>query len=154
MKNTQKKFSVIMLIIAMIYQALSGLLGGSLLIYDPTGAFMNLPLSFLEGTPFSDFLIPGIILFVLLGIFPSFVVIGLITKPDWKWSNEFNFYIDQHWAWTYSLFISIMLIIWIDVQIMLIGYGAPIQIIYAFLGVVLLIITLLPSVKSYYSLSN
>lgn len=147
-----KKRSVINYIhlAAMIFQSLSGLLGGCLLVYDPSGGFMKMPLSMLEGTPFTNYLIPGIILLVLLGVFPVFVVVGLIGKQRWDWATVLNVYKDQHWAWTYSLYVSIMLIIWIDVQIMLIGYGAPIQIIYAFIGVVLLILTLLPKVKQHY----
>jgi len=151
MKSQNKPITVYILIVAMIFQAISGLLGGCLFVYDPSGEFMQMPLSMLKDTKFPNYLVPGLTLLLLLGIFPSFVAIRLIKKSGWKWANKLNIYKDQKWAWTYSLFVSIMLIIWIDVQIMLIGYGAPIQIVYAFVGVFLLIMTLMPCVKKYYT---
>ena len=154
MKKQKKSIFVYVLLFAMIFQSISGLFGGCLFIINPSGDFIGMPLSNLSGTPFSDYLIPGIILFILLGIFPLFVAYSLIFKPNWERANVLNVYKDQQWAWTYSLYVSIMLIIWIDVQIMLIGYGAPIQIVYAFLGVFLLILTLIPSVKSFYSIKS
>ena len=51
---------------------------------------------------------------------------------------------------TGSLYTGIMLIIWIDVQIMLIGGGHYIQFIYALLGVIIVVSSLVPSVKTYY----
>ena len=132
---------------------MGALYGGIALVIDPTGNLLQMPLSNLEGSPFTNYLFPGLILLFLLGVVPAFVAFGLIRKPKWKWANKLNIYNDQHWAWTYSLYVSIMLIIWIDVQIMLIGYGAPIQIIYAFLGVLLLILTLIPGVKKHYNIT-
>ena len=66
----------------MLFQALSGLFGGGALILDPTGHSLQIPLSLLEGSPFSNYLLPGIILFVVLGIFPSILFYGLIRKKD------------------------------------------------------------------------
>ena len=139
-----------MLIIVLIFQVFGAFYGGITLVIDPSGNLLQMPLSNLEGSPFKDYLFPGLILLFLLGVFPAFVAYSLIKKPTWKWANKLNIYKDQHWAWTYSLYVSIMLIIWIDVQIMLIGYGAPIQIVYAFLGIILLVLTLMPQTKNYY----
>jgi len=43
-----------------------------------------------------------------------------------------------------------MLILWIDFQVMLIGYGQFIQTVYATVGVLILIVTLLPANMAYY----
>jgi membrane protein implicated in regulation of membrane protease activity len=53
------------------------------------------------------------------------------------------------WAWAGALGISGALIIWIGVEIAMVGYHAdpPLQLIYGSLGVVLLILTLWPSVR-------
>jgi hypothetical protein len=83
--------------------------GGVILIICPDGSFMQMPPSFIESTPFSSFLIPGIILFLLLGMFPLFVVYSLLGKPKWKWANLLNIYKHAHWAWTYSLYSGILL---------------------------------------------
>ena len=42
--------------------------GGSALILDPNGSNLGVPLEMLEHSPFSDFLIPGIVLLLVNGI--------------------------------------------------------------------------------------
>ncbi|QHT65788.1 hypothetical protein GXP67_03465 [Rhodocytophaga rosea] len=41
---------------------------------------------------------------------------GLLIRPTWNWACEFNIYQDKYWAWTYSLFTGIIVIIRILVQ--------------------------------------
>jgi hypothetical protein len=52
------------------------LAGGVILVSSPDGSAMQWNLSMLEGSPFADFLVPGLILGGLFGI-GSFVVAGL-----------------------------------------------------------------------------
>lgn len=105
----------------------------------------------LEGSPFKDFLIPGLALGFLLGVFPAFISYGLLARPNWRWAGALNIYPDRHWAWTYSLYLGIMLIFWIDVQVMAIGYWHIIQSVYAFLGLIILTFTLMPGVMAYFA---
>ena len=44
-----------------------------------------MPLSMLEGSPFKDYLIPGLILLVVLGLFPLVVLYGLVRRRRWGW---------------------------------------------------------------------
>ncbi len=134
----------------MSFLSISGLYGGCTLILDPSGALMKMPVSVLEHSPFRTFLIPGLILVSLLGVIPGILSYALVLKPGWKKVDGFNIYKTRHWAWTYSLFVAIGLILWMDFQIMMLGYGMFIQSIYAFLGVALLIFTLAPGVMKYY----
>lgn len=137
MKN-KKSISVIILMVSVLFQALSGLGGGIFLIADPTGETLNLPLSFLRDSPFTDYLIPGIILFTVLGVYPLIVSAGL-----WK---------RKYWGWLGSILLGIALLIWIFVEIIMIGYQSepPLQLIYGILGIVLLFLALLPSAKNYF----
>ena len=102
---------------------------------DPSGDLLQMPLSMLAGSPFDTFLIPGIILFSILGIFPMIVFYGL-----WKRTN---------WAWTGALMVSAALIIWIGVEIWMVGYHPepPLQLIYGLLGLFLLVLVMMPSVR-------
>ena len=151
-KQKQKKpFIVYIFLFFIFFQAISGLLGGIVLIFDPSGELLQMPVSLLDGSPFKNFFLPGLILFTLLGIYPALIFYALIARPRWELFNFFNIYKDQHWSWTGSLYVGIMLIICIDFQIMIIGYGHIIQTIYALLGVVIVVLTLLPSIKNYYS---
>jgi hypothetical protein len=51
-----------------VFIALGALGGGILLISDPSGQTLALPVNLLDGSPFQDFLIPGIILFTINGV--------------------------------------------------------------------------------------
>lgn len=57
--------SLLFFLVAFI--AISASLSGLLLISEPDGSILNLPVSILEATPFKDFLIPGIILTGVVG---------------------------------------------------------------------------------------
>lgn len=150
----RKPFGLYLLIFLITFLSIGGFYGGLGLILSPDGEFLQMSLNFLEGTPFTNYLIPGIILLIFMGIFPLLLIFPLIAKPDWKKANIFNIYKDMHWAWTYCLFSGIILVLWMDFQLMIIGLGHPIQIIYSFYGIALIIITMLPSVRKYYCLND
>ncbi|MDZ7722891.1 MAG: hypothetical protein U5R06_08800 [candidate division KSB1 bacterium] len=130
--------SVYLLMILMLFQGLSGLAGGIGLVLDPSGKSMQIPLEWLQGSPFTTYLIPGIVLFAVLGLFPLVVFIGLLKR--WRL------------AWYASLLIGIALMIWLTVEIMVIGYQPqpPLQVIYGLVGIGILTTVLLPSVKKNY----
>lgn len=136
--NTLDKRPIIfyVLLILLFFQSASGLYGGAALISDPTGHVLSLPTTLLEGTPFQNFLIPGIILFTVLGIVPLIVFVG-------SWQQKM-------WAWPGAMLVSIALIIWIGVQIAMIGYESepPLQLIYGIVGIALLILTQLPGIRT------
>lgn len=134
MKN-QRSYSLYLLMGFMLFQGISGLFGGFALVIDPTGELLQMPLSMLEGSPFDNFMFPGIILLTILGIIPMVVFYGL-----WKRKN---------WAWMGALTVSVALIIWIGVEIWMVGYHSepPLQLVYGLLGVILLVLTLLPAVR-------
>ncbi len=61
------------------FLGLSAIGGGGALIISPSGKLLGgLPLSILERSPFNDFLFPGIILFIVLGIIPSLLIFALL----------------------------------------------------------------------------
>ena len=139
-----------LLVAIIVILALSGIAGSIGLIIDPSGNTLQIPTSLLENTLFSSYLIPGIILFLLLGIFPIFVAFGLITKKRLKFADKINPYKKRHWAWSYSLYYGIILVLWIDFQVMMIGGGYILQSIYAILGVIIILLTLTPQVMRFY----
>ena len=149
-----RPFSVYLLAFLLFFLALGGFFGGINLVLYPSGESLSMPVSYLQHSPFEDYLIPGLILLFLMGVLPLGLVYALLARPSWTWANALNIYAGQHWAWTYSVYAGIILIIWIDIQIMLVGYGHIIQTIYALLGVVITVTALLPSTKTYYAQSD
>jgi hypothetical protein len=125
------------LIALLLFQGLSGIVGGIFLIVDPSGSSINIPLEWLEGSPFSNYLIPGIILFSILGVVPLIAVYMLRKKMPR--SRQ------------YAMFVGAALVIWILVEILIIGYQAdpPLQAIYGPVGLFIFLLALMPSVKEY-----
>jgi hypothetical protein len=154
MKTKSKTVEIYILIVAVSIEAISAIYGGISLMNEPSGDSIQLPIIMLEGTIFSSYLVPGIILFLLLGFFPLFLIFPLIFKPDWPIINGLNIYKSYHWAWTYTLYTSIMLIIWINVQMIILGTGSLIQGYFGLFGVFMLIITLTPGCKRYYRIQT
>lgn len=64
-------------ILLLLFNGIGALYGSFKFITDPSGASLRMTLSLLEHSPFTNYLIPGIILLIANGIL-SFVVISLI----------------------------------------------------------------------------
>jgi len=66
-------------ITALIFLGITSLIGAIPLIMDPSGRILRVPLSLLEHSPFTSFLVPGIIL--LIGnCLLSFVVLRFVLR--------------------------------------------------------------------------
>ena len=133
---------IVFLIILVIFQGVSGVFGGAGLIIDPSGKSLQIPLEWLNGSHFDNYFIPGIVLFFVLGITPLIISFGLIKR--------------KYWSWYGSLFWGFALIIWILVEIIVIGFQAdpPLQLIYGIVGVAILMLTFTRSVKNYFLSAN
>lgn len=138
MAMTERRSLAIRILVGLLlFQGVSGLAGGSGLTMDPTGAAVGLDQEWLNGSPFADYLIPGIILLVVLGIGPLIVAVGIFRR--------------LRWAWTASLLAGLALLIWIIVQVVIVGYMAqpPLQLVYGLIGCGIVATTLLPSVRGW-----
>lgn len=148
--DNKRPFPVIILAFVLIFTGIGGIYGGYSLIHATDGHLLKMSTSILENSPFRTFLIPGIILLIFNGILPLLIVWGLFAKPPWQWPEFFSVYHKQHWCWTFSLYYGFILIIWINVQIIMLGYSSLLQPFFALTGVLIAVITLLPPVNRYY----
>lgn len=122
------------------------------LLLSPSGEGMGLPLDLLENTPVGDFTLVGLFFFVFYGIIPSLASYGLITMKMWSWTDYINKWTGQHWAWTASVLTGVTLLVWIAVELVLLGFlsdiGGVLQVIMTLMGVWILTLAFLPSVRS------
>jgi len=126
-----KPFKIYLLWALVLFQGLSGIIGGIGLVRDPTGRSLQIPLQWLESSPFENYLVPGLILLIVLGLYPLFIFYGLLKN--------------KNWAWLATLILGIALMIWIGTEIWIIGYHPqpPLQLIYGFTGLIIIILVLL-----------
>ncbi len=107
-----------------IIQTLVGIgaaVSGVLLMVSPGGSLIGAPPEMLEGSPFTDFLMPGLILFAVNGIGQLFAAfLTFRQKPA---------------AGLTGAVFGLGLMIWIFVQVSMIGGGHILQYGYFFVGV-------------------
>jgi hypothetical protein len=65
-------------VILLFLNGISAVFGGYILMSDPTGNKIQMPLSYISNSPFKDYLIPGIILFIFNGISSQAIAITVI----------------------------------------------------------------------------
>ncbi|MCP2039260.1 hypothetical protein [Chryseobacterium sp. HSC-36S06] len=139
------------LISLLLFLGVSAIGGGGALIISPSGKLLGgLPLSILAQSPFPDFLIPGIILFTILGFFPCYISYALIKKPTNNIAEYFNLFKDMYWAWSYSIYIGFALIIWIQVETIFINGTSWLQTFYILYSIPIIFVALLPKVRTLY----
>jgi len=137
-----------LLIFLHAFLGISALIPGAAFIIAPDGHLIQMPLGNIANSPFIDFLIPGILLFVFIGVYPSAVAYSLWRRPSWHWPDILNPFKQLHWSWAGSLSAGLILLIWIisEVQFMEIGF---LHIFYFGWGILILLVTLLPGVREY-----
>jgi hypothetical protein len=119
----------------LVFEGISATPPGLLLILDPKGGLMRMPLTMLRGSPFHDFMIPGLILFAVLGLGAFLVAASLLAL--------------RHGAWTAALVFSFALMTWIAVQVVMIGLGSWLQPLYLGVGLAIAVLLFAPSVRRY-----
>jgi len=125
--------------------------GGIVLIISPTGDLLGITLSEFKNIPFDSYLIPGIILFSVLGVIPLLLIIALLKKPESRIAEHINIFKDMHWSWTFSIYIAFILIGWIHIQLIFLqGAVHWLQTFYIFYAILIIIIALLPQMRYLY----
>lgn len=115
-----------LLFILVSFIAVTSTLSGLLMISNPDGGIMNLPLSLLDGTPFKDFLIPGILLTTIVGGVNLLAVFYNMQRHV----NRYN------WAMAGGIMMSG----WIVVQMILIHAARWLHFLYLGIGILIILL--------------
>lgn len=125
------------LLVLLLVQGLGGLGGGLSLVLEPDGSIMQMPTSHLDGSPFSDFLVPGLILLMVLGVLPLVAVVGL--------------WLGRRWAWYAAFTVGCALMVWILVEITIIPFNW-LQPAFGVVGVLIFGVATLKSVRRFFGI--
>jgi len=107
-----------------ILQVLIGvgaIFGGFGLMMDPSGVSLGMSVELLQGTPFQNYFIPGLVLFSVNGI-------GTLIASYFTLKNH-------RYARSLAMLFGAGLTLWIVIQVALIGYQSLLQPIYFVLGI-------------------
>lgn len=123
-----------MLLALLFSLGVRGVLGGGQFLLAPSGEIVGLSTGALAGTPFEDYLIPGLILSSVLGVGPLVVAVGV--------------YRGERWAWFGSVLVAIALVVWVVVEGAVIGFGERLQYPNLLQAVGMLVVAWAPSVRA------
>lgn len=112
----------------LLFNGISAVFGGYVLIDDPTGGGMQMPVELMKTGPFRDYLIPGIYLFSVLGV-GSLVVLFMVI-----------FHTRYHTQAV--LFEGLATIAWIVTQMIVVQDIVLLQIVYLSVGAILVLCSL------------
>jgi hypothetical protein len=125
LKTLFKYFTIFLL----LFNGLGAFYGGISFIIDPTGALLQMSDSFLENSPFDSYLIPGIVLLCVNGIYNFITLYIFLIKK----SNAYLFLEIQ----------GILLTGWIIVQMLLLQLFYPLfHIPFLFIGIYFILYSL------------
>lgn len=111
-------------LVLLFFLGISALIPGIFMVMDPAGTGMGLPLDLLDHTPFTDFLIPGIILGLIIGILS--LVFGILVYKNHRFQ-----------AWM-ILFQGVVLCIWLTTEILMGVFFALLTLPYYLIAILLI----------------
>jgi hypothetical protein len=126
-KNSGKSLSVVLGILQ-IFIAVGAIPAGLMMILDPSGSSLGMPLLMLANTPFTNFLIPGIFLLMVNGI--GGLLGGLASFRRYRYADKM------------AIGLGTFLILWIAAQVWWMGLHW-LHIVYVVLGIVELVLGLM-----------
>jgi hypothetical protein len=134
---SRRPVGVWILLVLLVIQGLGGLGGGVALSVRPDGSIMGMPVSYLDGSPFPDYLVPGLILLLVLGVLPLAAAAGV--------------WLGRRWGWYAAFTVGCGLMIWILVEITIIPY-TWLQPVFGVVGVSIFVTALLRSVRRFFAI--
>ena len=108
-----------------VFLAVGALAGGAALMLGPRGEILPLPVSALVGSPFDTYLVPGLVLFIVLGLGPLAAArLARRRHPLGPLA---------------ACAVGVALLVWLAVEIAIVGFSMtpPLQPFYLLLGAVI-----------------
>ena len=126
-KNSKSRFLPYLLGALQLFIGLTAIAGGLRLVANPSGT-LEFPLEWLNNTPFTTYIIPGLILLIVIGV--SSVLAGIVT------------FLRSRYTGNIAVVLGAFLILYMIIEVWLIGLRTLLQPLYFILGVIELIIGL------------
>ena len=145
----RRPFMLWPLIIVLLFLALGGFSGGIPMLADPAnGGYLEFA-EMLPLLPVSNLILPGLFLLVVMGLYPLLLAYALLARPAWNWADRWFQWSKYYWAWIGCLVLVVIIAIWLAYEGWLVGWW-PITYATAVQGVLILLFTMMPSVRSFY----
>jgi hypothetical protein len=151
MTRTSRPKALWALVVLLGLLAAGGTEGGLSFVVDPTGASLGAKLSWLEHTPVSDFLLPGLFLLVVYGVGGLVLMAGLIRRSSPGPLHRVDQALGHHWAWAGAIALGMLLVIWIAYELAVIPETTFLQPALIVIGLFIAGLPLLPSLRRWFA---
>jgi len=134
------------------FLGVSAAFGGIVLVLNPTGTWLQIPLSILQFSPFRDFLIPGLLLGIVFGLGSFATLLALWFRPSWPFGTALTRFTGAHWSWSAAVAVGLGQVIWIVTEMLLVRGADWLQFVYGGLGLLIVLLALQPGLRRYLAL--
>lgn len=145
--RSRRPLGVWLLVVVLLVIAVGGLATGPQLIADPTGSRVGADQISLTRTPLHDWTLVGWFLIVVMGVIPLVIAWGLATRHAWRLAERIDPVRTEHWSWLAVQVMGGGLVVWLGLQLALIDQKGGPQSLFGVLGLALLAVPWLPSVR-------
>ena len=119
-ENKRSRFMVYFLGALQVFIGLTAIAGGFGLVSDPSGAKMDIPLSWLSNSPFTNYFIPGLVLLIIIGV-GNFLA-GIVSFSRNRYASNM------------AVALGTFLVLFIAIEVWFIGLRTLLQPLYFILG--------------------
>jgi hypothetical protein len=149
-RRQPRPVSLFVLSLVLLVEGAAALFGGIALLADPYGEPLGMSTSMLTGSPFGSYLVPGLLLALVLGVYPLLAVLLLWWRPDWQAFAWLERATGRHWTWSVGVTAGLAMMVWIAVQVLMLGANHPLQAFIAGLGLVVVLLAFVPEIRRAY----
>lgn len=114
-----------LLLFLLVFLGFTALSGGLLLMKDPSGSAIQLPSQWISNTVFGNYFVPGLVLFTIPGL-------GSLAAAVIAWR------VQTAAGYLPAAAAGLLLLVWLAVQVVVIGQFFFLQAVYALLGIIIL----------------
>jgi hypothetical protein len=136
------------------FLGMSAAFGGIILVLNPMGTWLQIPLSILQFSPFRDFLIPGLLLGIVFGLGSFATLLALWFRPAWPFGTALTRFTGAHWSWSAAVAMGVGQVIWIVTEVLMVRGADWLQVIYGGLGLLIILLTFQPGLRRYLALGT
>jgi hypothetical protein len=142
---------ILTLVGLLVLLGITALAGGVMMITDPSGAALGMDTTLLDDVPWvSDFLVPGVLLAMLLGVLPMIVTAGLLWRFRLPWVGAAEHRLGFEWPLLASVAQGVGVVAWIGLQLLWLPETAPVQWVTLMIGVLITGMSLVPGMRDRY----
>lgn len=153
MQHPSRPWTIWILVAIFAFLAMMALPVGWMMMRNAQGDILGMPFAWIARTPFGSWLLPGLVLFTLLGLGSLCAIYGLLLRPGWGWPQRLNPIRSRRWEWTFAAGIGLAAMVWIVVQLLALRMYFWMQPMVFVLGLIIVLLMAEPHMWRYFALA-